>query len=70
MARREQNAAARKPVAETPPAYRPAPAEVAVVFVRAHTHAGTEYREGDTLTCAAATATLLRRFGAIGPVNA
>lgn len=70
MTRREQKAAAREPVAGTLPAYRPAPAEVTVVFIRAHTHADTGYREGDTLTCTPATAGLLRRFGAIGPVGA
>ncbi len=60
--------AAPAPGVETPPGFAPLPASLVgtpVVFVRDHTHAGRDYREGDKFMARGGEIDRLRLFGAI-----
>lgn len=65
MAGRRQHAAAKAPAAVMPPERQAAPVMTALVFTRAHRHAGVDYQAGDRITCDDATANLLHHFGVV-----
>lgn len=60
--------AAPAPGVETHPGFAPLPASLVgtqVVFIRDHTHAGRDYRAGDTYMARGSEIGRLRQFGAI-----